>query len=397
MKNIGAKFNNVVNMVARFCAVATSVAIPLSTAATVTLFPVTVFLSLISGNLREKFRLILRNPITWVLTVFFLMFLLGIIYSTGSWHDIYIIMRKYVRFFLAIIILPIFMQKKSRDHAINAFIFAILVLLICSYFRDYGWLKTEAKGIIEIFKHSIEFNFLMSFGAYLVLIKIFSYERYRFMWIVLFIMLVHTVLFRSMGRTGYFVFASLIGLFCMQKLSWRGIILSASIVALLFGAANILSPTFHGRMQAIFTEIQEYERNDITSVGLRITFAKNSLKIIKRHPFLGTGTGSFAKEYAATDPNPLSFTRNPHNEYLHIAVQFGLLGLVVLLLFFFAPLWYSRFLPEREKYIARGVVVGIMVGSLANSWLLDVTEGYFYAYFIVLAFAAFPLNRLGKQ
>ena len=70
-----------------------------------------------------------------------------------------------------------------------------------------------------------------------------------------------------------------------------------------------------------------------------------------------------------------------------------MLGLVMLLLLFGIPIWYSRFLPEELQYIVRGTVLSIALGCLANSWLLDTTEGHFYAYFIVLAFAAFPRNK----
>ena len=245
---------------------------------------------------------------------------------------------------------------------------------------------------MEVFKPSIEFNFLLAFASYLCLIKITLIGRYRWVWLMFFLLIVHTVLFRSIGRSGYFVFMGLMGLFFVQKFKWRGLFIATLGGMLLLGAAFALSSTFQGRMLAVYNDIKTYHQNANSSVGLRMKFVANSIKLIKAHPALGTGTGSYVKEYADINNNTAEVSRNPHNEYIYIGVQFGALGLLLLLGFFAVPLWYSRFLPEKEKYIARGAVVSIMIGCLANSWLLDVTTGHFYAYFIVLAFAALPKN-----
>jgi O-antigen ligase len=391
------KIADVFDLISKVCAVMIAPAIVLSTAATNILFPATVVFSLVAGNWRAKSNLIIRNPAAIIFLLFYALFLVGAIYTTAPWSDVLLMFRKYDKFLLAILFIPLFTEERWRNYAVRAFIAAILVMLVSSYLAGYAWFPFVSKGSVEVFKDSIAFNFLMAFAAYLCMFKGVADRRYRWLWVTFLLVIVYTILFRSIGRSGYFVFVALMGLFFIQKLGCRGVILMVISTALLFGLAYKFSPVFKGRNVAIVNDIKVYRQNDSTSVGLRISFVKNSIRLIRAHPFFGTGTGSFVHEYATIEPTSTSMTNNPHNEYVYIAVQFGALGLAMLLLLFGIPLWYSESLPEEPKYIARGVVLGIALGCLANSWLLDTTEGHFYAYFIMLVFASLPINKKEKK
>lgn len=389
---IKEKITKIFARTSNVCAVLTAPAIVLSTAATNILFLATVVFNLAAGNWRAKFDQIIYNPGAKIFLLFYALFIVGTLYSTAPWSDVWLILRKYDKFFLAILFLPLFTEAKWRNYAINAFLAAIFVMLLMSYLKSFGWLSFGAGyGVVEIFKRSIEFNFLMAFAAYLCLIKIVTRQHYRWLWGVFFLLIVHTIFFRSTGRSGYFVFLGLMGLFFWQKLRWRGLFGVMLGALVLLGLTFSFASVFKDRISVAFNEIKTYRQDDNTSVGIRMAFVENGLQLVKAKPIFGTGTGSFAQEYTAAYPDhPSRFYRNPHNEYIHIMVQFGVLGLVVLLLLFGIPMWYSRLLPQELQYIVRGVVLGIALGCLANSWLLDTTEGHFYAYFTMLTFAALP-------
>jgi O-antigen ligase len=133
-----------------------------------------------------------------------------------------------------------------------------------------------------------------------------------------------------------------------------------------------------------------------TSTGLRLEFYRNSLRLLKEHPWIGTGTGSFAQDYLAVTQDKQFATRNPHNEYLNIAIQFGLLGLVILLGMFVVHWWTSFRLQGLRQYFAQAVLLSIVVGSLFNSWLMDVTQGCFYVFLTALLFANRSIDYLQK-
>ena len=65
-----------------------------------------------------------------------------------------------------------------------------------------------------------------------------------------------------------------------------------------------------------------------SSMGQRYTFWKYSLKLIAEKPLLGHGTGSFAKEYQRIAMGEQFITVNPHNEFVMVGVQLGLLGVL---------------------------------------------------------------------
>ena len=392
---IKEKITGIFARTSKVCAVLIAPAIVLSTSATNILFLTTVVFNLAAGKWRTKFNQITYNPIVIIFFLFYALFIVGALYSTAPWPDVWLMLRKYAKFFLAILFLPLFTEAKWRNYAINAFLAAIFIMLLASYLKSFGWLSFGAGyGVVEIFKRSIEFNFLMAFAAYLCLIKIVTRRHFRWLWGIFFVLIVQTILFRSTGRSGYFVFLGLMGLFFWQKLSWRGLFIVMFGVLVLFGLTFSFSPVYKDRIRIAFNEAKTYQQNDDTSVGIRMAFVENGLRLIKANPIFGTGTGSFAQEYTIAYPDhPSRAYRNPHNEYIHITVQFGILGLLVLLLLFGVPIWYSRLLPQELQYIVRGAVLGIALGCLANSWLLDTTEGHFYAYFTMLAFAALPRTK----
>ena len=71
--------------------------------------------------------------------------------------------------------------------------------------------------------------------------------------------------------------------------------------------------------------------------------------------------------------------RHPHNEYLHLAVQLGLGGLVLFAAMMLAGLVRAGRLPPPDRTLARGIVLAFAVGCLFNDFLLDSTEGHIWA------------------
>jgi O-antigen ligase len=127
----------------------------------------------------------------------------------------------------------------------------------------------------------------------------------------------------------------------------------------------------------------------------RLDFYRASLAIIEEHPLLGVGTGGFTRAYADKTRGTDAFqTRNPHNEYLHFAVQLGLVGLAALL-FLFGQHWResARLASPLECHLARGLVLAIAAGCLFNSLLLDHTEGLLYAWLTGMLFSGLKSGR----
>jgi O-antigen ligase len=118
----------------------------------------------------------------------------------------------------------------------------------------------------------------------------------------------------------------------------------------------------------------------VTSIGLRLEFWQKSLRFVSEAPVIGHGTGSLRGlfERAANGYSEQRDTiSNPHNQTLNIAVQWGIVG--VLLLY---AMWLVHLLLFRGEglvaWIGLLVVVQNIFTSLFNSHLFDFHEGWMY-------------------
>jgi O-antigen ligase len=171
---------------------------------------------------------------------------------------------------------------------------------------------------------------------------------------------------------------------------WRGLAAAALALVLAFSAAYWQSEHFRERIDTLVVDKGDWNSQwpSRESVNLRAEWYRHSLDVVVDHPILGVGTGSFPKVLAEKQAGgAVVYPPNPHNEYLAIAMQTGLIGLVLLLHLFWRQ-WAvaPRLASPLETHLARGLVITLAVGCLFNSLLLDHTEGLLYAWFTGLLF-----------
>lgn len=184
------------------------------------------------------------------------------------------------------------------------------------------------------------------------------------------------------GRSGYLVLlvctmsvvlAELAG----RQKTWK----SGAIAVLMLGAivsALALAPTSQKRIVQAYREVTQYrEAQQETSMGIRVIFWKNTLQLITERPFTGYGTGAFGEAYGqlvAGRPGLAGTPAgDPHNQYMKIAVEHGLPGLMVFLLMLAAALRQAP--PAPWRLLGLGVLAAWCATSLANSHFSTFTEG----------------------
>jgi O-antigen ligase len=131
--------------------------------------------------------------------------------------------------------------------------------------------------------------------------------------------------------------------------------------------------------QSRLSGVSQELKDPNSSSGLRMGFYKNCIQLIEKHPILGVGTGAFKSEYRDQIGNieGLQATSNPHNQYLLVGVETGLIGLFVFLGFLFSGWRISSRLTLENVYLTQGLVVLFSLGCLFNSLLFDAGEGRF--------------------
>jgi hypothetical protein len=173
----------------------------------------------------------------------------------------------------------------------------------------------------------------------------------------------------------------LLAAFAVMHLRRREAVLLFAGVVVAATAVWFTSPYLRGRIADIAVEYREYQQNVAASTGRRLEYWQKSLGFFAQAPLFGNGTGStqamFAREAAGQTGLAAEITRNPHNQTLAVAIQWGLAGVIALYAMWLAHLFLfqGQGLPN---WIGLMVVVQNVVSSLFNSHLFDFVEGWIY-------------------
>lgn len=110
--------------------------------------------------------------------------------------------------------------------------------------------------------------------------------------------------------------------------------------------ANFFEKRFYELMQEYY--YYKYTQNPTgKTIIMRLFYAKIAWKIWMKNFWLGVGTGdvkmSFDKEYQKYPQIPINQQLRAHNQFLTIAVSFGISGLIIFILFLFFPIITLRY------------------------------------------------------
>jgi O-antigen ligase len=196
--------------------------------------------------------------------------------------------------------------------------------------------------------------------------------------------------FVATSRTAFAYFPVLLILFAVKYLNRRRAIYFLLFAAVVEFAVLLSSPYLRDR---VGRTVQDYKVDRdanvgrdtnaaaATSNGLRLAYWRVSIKSISEAPFFGHGTGStqqlFSREAEGKSGEWGNIVRNPHNQTLYVAIQWGVLGCLILY-----AMWYFHlrlFLGSGfASWIGLVIVVQNFISSLLNSHLFDFHEGWVY-------------------
>jgi hypothetical protein len=189
--------------------------------------------------------------------------------------------------------------------------------------------------------------------------------------------------FVVVSRTALVTMPVMLAVFALLHLGWRSrvVILCAAIV--LVGLAFAASPKLRSTIESFSRDYKGYEEQNLpTSMGLRLEFWTKSLRFVADAPVLGHGTGSIKRLFEQASTGPAGgasavVIANPHNQTLNVAIQWGVLGVIVLY-----AMWFSHLMLFRHDglmaWIGLMVVVQNFFTSLFNSHIFDFNEGWMY-------------------
>ena len=332
----------------------------------------------------------LKRPICALPIALVALAVLGTLWSDAPWHA-----RLYaVSPTAKLLVLPVLFYHFERS-ARGLWVF-VAFLVSCSLLMAMSWivafyptlsLKTfdPQRGIFvkNYIDQSQEFTLCAVALAYPVILLL----RARRIWLALLLgaialSLVVNMAFVIVSRTAMVTMPIMLAVFALLHLKWRtNVIISCAVIALA-ALAWVASPQLRWTTETFVRDYQLYtEKNIPTSIGLRLEYWQKSLRLFAEAPVIGHGTGStrglFEQAAAGQVGAAADVVSNPHNQTLNIAVQWGVVGIVVLY-----AMWLLHLLLFRGEGLAAWIGLLIVVQniftSLFNSHLFDFHEGWMY-------------------
>ena len=190
------------------------------------------------------------------------------------------------------------------------------------------------------------------------------------------------MLFVVASRTTLVTLPLMLAAFALLHLHCRTVIALACAAALLVAAAWIASPNLRRTASTFISDYQySQQQNNPTGMGSRLEYWQKSLEFFRSAPVIGHGSGAtrglFEQAAIGETGVQAEIVKNPHNQTLNVAVQWGMIGVFVLY-----AMWSVHLLLFRGDglmtWIGLLVVVQNVLTSVFNSHLFDFVEGWMY-------------------
>ena len=165
---------------------------------------------------------------------------------------------------------------------------------------------------------------------------------------------------------------------------------------------NWQHPGLRARLSSTLFEYglyRKYNNPNGGSLSQRIEFTRASFHLIARHPWFGVGTGDVPQAFSQAydeihSPLAEEYRFRAHNQYLAIAVAFGLVGLAFFLFALLYPWCASR---RNHTYLYLAFLTIMLLSMFPEDTLETQAGATLFAFFTSLLLFAAPQKSVGDS
>ncbi len=388
--------------------------IPISIAATNVVIGCIVFLWLFTDGIKERIDKIKNSESFFILFLFFCCYIGGLFWGESHSDASYVFQKLSLLLFFPIIITTEISQKSLKLATVcfllTNFIASIVSIAInmdiihpLNFYLSFVEDSDKMAAFTKYNYHSILLTFATILSLY-ILIE----EKIKFKVLLYIAITTYCIsIFLGLGRVGYVLVTFFLVYFSVYYLNKNSKITFALIFALslLLTWGYNLSDVFKNRVNhtiLVLTDKKEREFDERT-----ILWEKTMKKIKNKPIFIGHGTGSFSelidnKINILEDPDKVrkednnqkdkegisSEHKSPHNNYLYIWFELGIVALIVFLIFFYYQIKELLFL-KHGAYRASLPILFIMI-LFIDDYFFIFTIMTFYMYFYKICSSYLP-------
>jgi O-antigen ligase len=289
---------------------------------------------------------------------------------------------------LLVISLAVFDEREWKTRLALVFVFAGGLGVVWAYASWLGYLPSKDRLIPGVvLRDTATQAMTFAIGVYLGLTLLLSERQLPrlIQWAVavaVLLCLANLIAFAT-GRSGVVVLLTTLGMtVLLQFRGWRRV---AALLAIpLLGlAAYGASPIIQQRFAQGWSEMLDHEQQtELTSMGMRVVIWRTTADLIAERPLLGYGMGGFPPAYAQralrNGPGWQSTpTPDPHNQYLFIEAEAGVLGLLAFAGLLIAATRQSVPMPYRA--VGLSLLAAWCMTSVFSSHFRNFNEGHMIA------------------
>jgi len=291
----------------------------------------------------------LKSSLAWIfLPLLFLLYLLGMTYTQDISQGLKELNINHYYFLLPFLFAFLPYQDLSiRKTLIFFFLIAnLLAAILTIYISITGNLLFQAEPylpspFISRPRASLFYAFSIFLGLEIFYHNIHNRKRLLLLSIALIILSIALV--KLEGRSGQIAFITVLPFWMSVRLVKKHRKIWAMAFLVLMCSVSWFSYQYIGnikrRFDAAIEEVKTFSSGDFshtneTSVARRFVFLQNSFEVWEAHPWFGVGSGDLQQEvFPKFKDNPYGVdSGKPHNQFLELAVKFGIIGLLIFLI-----------------------------------------------------------------
>ena len=380
--------SKMVNKVQQIAFILLAITIPTTIAGTNMVIGLLALLWMLEGNCKNKFNFIRSSK--WMISIFALI----AFYALGMfWGDIHLNADWQFQRLALLLVFPVLRTMNLKQETIRngvvaflitTFISAIvsiainnnIILPINEYFSFINY-DQHISAFIKYNYHNVLLSLAFTISLYILIEKKSKYKAA----LVLFIIAYAISIFTERGRAGQVIF-NLSAISHIVYYNRQNLLKLLAFLILLFSFQFIVYKTtkvYKNRLDlASDIIINNGDRGVGYLVDIRYVFVKESLKRIKQKPILGYGTGSFGTifEKEVKSGHDFQVHRTPHNQYLYVLFELGILGLLLLLSIFYYQI--------KELIVKKDGIHRVLLPL--SFMVLMLVDSYFFIFILTIAY-----------
>ncbi len=340
----------------------------------------------------------LREPVVVGSLALFALYAASLLWTAAPLLDGALQLGSYRVLAMPLVFLPVLVDPVWRERTLRVLLVALGVVLVLSLVqavhplpfarasRDpFGVLYRDAYVFTDRIRQAIQFGPLLLWAAGMAIFHPGSSRRFRLGLLAVAVVTAIDMMWLLKGRTGTLVVSGLLLYLLHARFGARGLLAAVAGVAAVLAAGL----TMNARLGETLSDIDAYRQAGANNAtGERLEMWGNAARMLADAPLLGAGIDAYpvlsAAAYAAKGRVPAEVFHDPHQEFLYVGAELGLVGLA-LLLGGLIGLWRiaARF-DERWRWLVRGFVVIYASAGLANCLLNLGWTGYLFGLLLAL-------------